>query len=238
MPMPTEGAPAPDFTLPDQDGNAVHLAELRGRKVALYFYPKDDTPGCTIEACGFRDSHPSIRATGALVFGVSPDDAQSHQKFIGKFGLPFPLLSDVEHKVAEAYGAWGEKNNYGKKYMGILRSTFLIDEQGNLQKVWPKVSPQGHDQEVLAAIRGEPAPVKAAPAAAEKPAKRAVKKPAAKKSARKAAAPKRAAKPAKKAAKKPAAKKSARAGAAKKKTAAKKTPARRPAKKPARKTRR
>ena len=254
MPMPTEGAPAPDFTLPDQNGNPVKLADFRGRKAVLYFYPKDDTPGCTIEACGFRDSHASIQATGAVVLGVSPDDAHSHQKFIGKFSLPFTLLSDVDHKIAEAYGAWGEKNMYGRPYMGILRSTFLIDEQGKLQKAWPKVSPQGHDQEVLAAIRGEPAPVKAetpaaapapsAPSAEKTPGRpAAAKRPAAKKAASKAAAPKaaakkaiaeaRAAKPTKKAGKKPAAKKAPARKAPARKTA-KKTARKAPARKPAR----
>jgi peroxiredoxin Q/BCP len=239
MPMPTEGAAAPDFTLPDQNGNPVHLAELRGRKVVLYFYPKDDTPGCTIEACGFRDSHASIQATGAVVLGVSPDDAQSHQKFIGKFSLPFTLLSDVDHQVAEAYGAWGEKNMYGRPYMGILRSTFLIDEQGNVQKAWPKVSPQGHDQEVLAAIRGEAAPGKAevAPAAASNAAPKAAEaKPAPAESPKKAARPAAAKKAQPVAGKKPAAKTAAKkAGSKRTARPVKKTPAKSARKAPAKK---
>ena len=220
MPMPAAGAPAPDFTLPDQNGNPISLAQLAGKKVVVYFYPKDDTPGCTVEACGFRDDWSAIEKTGAVVLGISPDDDRSHQKFIAKYGLPFTLLSDVNHQVAEKYGAWGEKNNYGKTYMGILRSTFLVDESGKLARVWPKVSVQGHSQEVLAAIKGEAAPVTAA-----KP-KPAPKKPAAKKTAKPKPAAKKTAKPAKRAAAKKPAKKPAKKVASKR-PAAKKVPAKR-----------
>src|SRR4051812_8267632 len=151
--MIEEGKPAPDFELATDTGERVKLSDFRGRKVVLYFYPKDDTPGCTVEACGFRDDWGAIEKTGAVVLGVSPDNDKSHQKFISKFSLPFTLLSDVNHAVAEKYGAWGEKKNYGKTYMGILRSTFLIDEQGKVQRAWPKVTVATHSQDVLAAIK-------------------------------------------------------------------------------------
>jgi peroxiredoxin Q/BCP len=147
-----EGAAAPDFTLPADDGSHVHLAALRGRPVVLYFYPKDDTPGCTVEACSFRDRSADLAAHGAVVLGVSPDDVASHGLFRDKFHLNFPLLADVGHQVAEAYGAWREKNMYGKKSMGIQRSTFLLDREGKVRKVWKKVSVEGHDQEVLKAL--------------------------------------------------------------------------------------
>src|SRR5687768_1332139 len=135
MPIPQAGSPAPDFTLPDHLGNTVSLSQLAGKNVVLYFYPKDDTPGCTVEACDFRDEHSALQKAGAVVLGVSPDSPQSHQKFATKFNLPFPLLADTGHKVADAYGVWGEKKNYGRTYMGITRATFLIDAEGKVKHV-------------------------------------------------------------------------------------------------------
>ena len=147
--MLKNGDKAIDFTLPDSEGKNVSLSDFRGRKVVLYFYPRDNTPGCTKEACGFRDVYDYILETGAVVIGVSPDGQSSHKKFAGKFGLPFHLLSDEEHRVAESYGSWGEKKMYGKTSMGIIRSTFIIDEEGTIIRVFPKVSPEGHAEEVL-----------------------------------------------------------------------------------------
>jgi peroxiredoxin Q/BCP len=146
------GAPAPDFKLKDDQGQEVRLSALRGKPVVLYFYPKDDTPGCTKEACSFRDRKGEIERRGAVVLGVSPDTVASHGKFRDKYHLNFPLLADPGHQVAETWGAWREKNLYGKKSMGIQRSTFLIDAAGKVRKVWKKVSVQGHDQEVLDAL--------------------------------------------------------------------------------------
>jgi peroxiredoxin Q/BCP len=143
---------APDFTLPSDQGDAVTLSALRGKKVVLYFYPKDDTPGCTKEACGFRDDYAIFTMKGAVVLGVSPDGADSHQQFRTKFALPFYLLSDADHRVADLYGAWGDKQMYGKTYQGILRSTFIIDEQGLVVKAFRNVKPEGHAQEVLALL--------------------------------------------------------------------------------------
>lgn len=136
------GQPAPDFTLTDEKGNPVQLAGFRGRKVVLYFYPRDDTAGCTAQACGFRDNYPTVEANEAVVLGVSPDGAKSHQKFKAKKKLPFPLLTDADHAVAERYGVWGEKSLYGRKYMGIIHSHFVIDEEGKLADIQIKVSPQ------------------------------------------------------------------------------------------------
>ena len=150
--MLQQGTLAPDFTLTDDQGEQVTLSAFKGKKVVLYFYPKDNTSGCTTEACGFRDSHAKILAKGAVVLGVSPDSVKSHQGFKLKFALPFHLLSDPDHAVAELYGAWGEKKLYGKAYFGILRTTFIIDEQGKIAKVFEKVKPEGHDAEVLAAL--------------------------------------------------------------------------------------
>jgi len=147
-----EGETAPDFTLPADDGSTVHLADLRGKPVVLYFYPKDDTPGCTKEACSFRDRSADLGAQGAVVLGVSPDDVASHGRFRDKYSLNFPLLADPGHQVAERYGAWREKNMYGKKSMGIQRSTFLVDRDGRIRKVWKKVSVDGHDEDVLKAL--------------------------------------------------------------------------------------
>jgi thioredoxin-dependent peroxiredoxin len=147
--MLTEGTKAPEFTLTDDQGQEVSLSDFAGKKVVIYFYPKDDTPGCTKEACSFRDNHDAILARGAVVLGVSADDTKSHEKFKTKFELPFPLLSDPEKKMIQAYDAWGEKQMYGKSYEGILRSTVIVDEQGNVAKVFPKVKPEGHGEEVL-----------------------------------------------------------------------------------------
>jgi len=148
------GTKAPAFSLPSDDGSTVALKDLKGKKVVLYFYPKDDTSGCTTEACEFRDSWKSVRKAGAVVLGVSPDPVTAHLKFRKKYSLPFPLLADTDHVVAEAYGAWGEKSMYGRKYFGILRSTFIIDERGKVVKVFEKVKPKGHAGEVLAALEG------------------------------------------------------------------------------------
>ncbi len=147
--MLTEGTKAPEFTLTDDQGQEVNLSDFAGKKVVIYFYPKDDTPGCTKEACSFRDNYDAILAKGAVVLGVSADDATSHTKFKTKYELPFHLLSDPEKKMIQAYGAWGEKQMYGKAYEGILRSTVIVDEEGNVAKVFPKVKPEGHGEEVL-----------------------------------------------------------------------------------------
>jgi thioredoxin-dependent peroxiredoxin len=146
------GQPAPDFTLPADDGRKVRLTEQRGSPVVLYFYPRDDTPGCTKEACAFRDRQPELQRLGARVFGVSTDDVASHVKFREKYQLNFPLLADHDHQVAERYGAWREKNLYGKKSWGVARSTFLIDAEGVVNQVWKRVSVDGHDEQVLAAL--------------------------------------------------------------------------------------
>lgn len=148
-----EGAQAPRFSLKSDDGKTVALKDLKGKPVVVYFYPRDDTPGCTVEACAFRDRQAEFAALGAVVVGVSPDDAASHAKFRAKHKLNFPLLVDPEHKVAEAFGAWREKNMYGKKSMGIARSTFLIDPASKVHKVWKAVKVDGHDDAVLAALR-------------------------------------------------------------------------------------
>ena len=151
--MPKIGDRAPAFSLTADDGQTVQLSDFRGRPVVLYFYPKDDTPGCTKEACSFRDAWSDVQESGAAVFGVSPDGVASHQKFRAKYRLPFPLLADPDHSVAEAYGAWGEKSMYGKKYQGILRTTFLIDGAGTVRQIFEKVKPEGHAEEVLAAVQ-------------------------------------------------------------------------------------
>lgn len=143
------GELAPDFSLPASTGGNVSLSELRGRKVILYFYPKDDTPGCTKEACGFRDSYRGIEAEGAVVLGVSRDDLKSHDKFVAKHDLPFPLLSDPDAFVAKAYGAYGTKNLYGRLSEGVFRHTFLIDEEGHIVKAWRRVKTDVHAEEIL-----------------------------------------------------------------------------------------
>ncbi|MCE0496632.1 MAG: thioredoxin-dependent thiol peroxidase [Methylacidiphilales bacterium] len=144
------GAKARAFSAPDQSGTVVSLDDFKGKTVVLYFYPKDDTPGCTTEACSFRDEFAAIRKKGAVVLGVSPDDAESHAKFVRKFSLPFTLLADEDRKIAEAYGVWVEKSMYGKKYMGVERSTFVIDGGGRLKAVYRKVKPAEHVAELLA----------------------------------------------------------------------------------------
>lgn len=154
MAMISEGQPAPGFALPASTGATVSLDDFKGNKtVVLYFYPKDDTPGCTKEACSFRDESAEFEKVGAVVLGVSRDSLASHQKFRDKYSLSFPLLSDVDGTVTEAYGVWQEKNMYGKKSMGIVRSTFVIDRDGIVRKVFPKVSVDGHSNEVLSFIR-------------------------------------------------------------------------------------
>ena len=147
------GDKAPAFSLKDAEGNTVKLADLKGKYVVLYFYPKDMTPGCTTEACDFRDEHTALKKAGAVVLGVSPDTAKSHVKFAEKHALPFPLLVDEDHAVAEKYGAWGEKSLYGRKFLGIIRSTFLIGPDGKIVETWPKVKVANHVEEVKAALK-------------------------------------------------------------------------------------
>ena len=151
--MVEPGTTAPDFTLPSDDRGDVTLSSLRGRKVVLYFYPKDDTPGCTIQACDFRDSLARFEGVDAVVLGVSADSVESHAAFRRKFDLNFPLLADVDHEVSEAYGVWTEKRRYGRSFMGIERTTVLIDEDGVVERIWRKVKPQGH-QEMLVELLG------------------------------------------------------------------------------------
>jgi peroxiredoxin Q/BCP len=150
--MLSTGDPAPDFTLSDADGNPVSLSDFKGQKVVLYFYPKDDTPGCTKEACGFRDAQDDYMEANAVVIGVSPDSEKSHQRFRDKYDLPFLLLADPERQAVEGYDVWKEKNMYGKKYMGVERSTFIIDEDGILLEILRKVKVDGHVQSVLASL--------------------------------------------------------------------------------------
>jgi peroxiredoxin Q/BCP len=145
------GDRAPSFELPDQDGATLSSASLAGQPYVLYFYPKDDTPGCTTEACGFRDAFPELDGAGVRVLGVSPDSIASHQRFVGKYGLPFTLLSDSSRELASAYGVWALKKNYGREFMGIVRSTFLVDGAGVVRKVWRGVRVNGHVPEVRAA---------------------------------------------------------------------------------------
>src|SRR6516162_2725351 len=147
------GQKAPDFTALNDLGEKVKLSDLKGKKVVLYFYPKDDTPGCTREACAFRDQHAALKKLGAAVVGISADDVESHQQFRDKYRLNFPLLADPDHEVAEKYGVWREKNMYGKKFMGIQRSTYLIDADGKVAKLWKSVKVDGHDEQVLAALK-------------------------------------------------------------------------------------
>jgi peroxiredoxin Q/BCP len=150
--IPVPGQAAPALALPDHEGVVHDLAEQRGHWVVLYFYPKDDTPGCTIESCDFRDINDGLAERGAVVWGVSPQGASSKAAFRAKFGLQFPLLADEDHAAAEAYGSWVEKENYGRTYMGTARRTFLIDPGGRVARSWPKVRPEGHAAEVLAAL--------------------------------------------------------------------------------------
>lgn len=152
--MIEEGQKAPDFALESTEGRIVRLSDLKGTPVVLYFYPKDDTPGCTTEACSFRDAFADIEATGAALYGVSLDGLDSHEKFREKYNLPFPLLSDPEGEVAKKYGAWGTKKKSGKEYEGVIRSTFVIGGDGTVKTVFPKVTPEGHAGEVLGALTG------------------------------------------------------------------------------------
>lgn len=147
-----EGDKAPEFTTATNGGGRVSLSDFKGKNVILYFYPKDDTPGCTKEACAFRDSYAEFRKKGAVVLGVSPDSAKSHDKFVEKFKLPFTLLADEDKQIVNAYGVWGEKTFMGRKYLGAHRVTFLIGPDGMIKKIWPKVKPEEHAAEVLAAL--------------------------------------------------------------------------------------
>jgi len=224
MPIPQTGDAAPSFELQDQQGRTVKLSDFAGKHVVLYFYPKDDTPGCTVEACNFRDEHSTLEAAGAVVLGVSPDDEKSHQKFTAKFDLPFPLLVDQGHQVADAYGVWGEKQFAGRSYMGVIRATFLIGPDGKLARVWPKVKVEGHVDEVLSALGATPS---RKPAATPAPGPQAPLAPETTRSARSTETPLPVKEGAKKApaAKKGAAKKGAAKKGAAKKGAAKKAPA-------------
>ena len=149
-----EGDKAPDFDTISSDEKKVALRALKGKKVILYFYPKDDTPGCTVEACGFRDKSGEIEAQGAVILGVSPDGVDSHKKFINKHSLPFTLLADEDKVISKAYGVWVKKNKYGKEYMGVARTTFVIDENGYIVKIYEKVKPEGHNDEIIAFLSG------------------------------------------------------------------------------------
>jgi peroxiredoxin Q/BCP len=149
---PVEGQEAPDFELPDQDGTAVKLSDFRGGRVVLYFYPKDDTSGCTKQACELREAHETIETRNAVVLGVSPDDEASHRRFRAKYDLPFRLLADTDHAIAERYGVWQEKTLYGRKYMGVVRSTFVIGADGRIEKAMPNVTSAGHADRILELI--------------------------------------------------------------------------------------
>jgi peroxiredoxin Q/BCP len=151
MPI-SSNIPAPDFELSDETGTMRKLSDFRGQPVVLYFYPKDDTPGCTTEACNFRDDYSAYEKAGATILGVSPDSVKSHVKFKKKYGLPFPLLADEGHKVCETYGVWALKKNMGREYMGVLRTTFLIDAEGKILRVFEKVKPADHSAELLAEL--------------------------------------------------------------------------------------
>lgn len=152
--MPIQsGIPAPEFSLPDENGNVRRLSDFRGQPLVLYFYPKDNTPGCTTEACNFRDDYNAYLQAGVVILGVSPDDPKSHTRFKDKYSLPFPLLADAGHKVCDLYGVWGPKKLAGRSYMGVLRTTFLIDREGKIARVFEKVKPAEHSAEVLAAIQ-------------------------------------------------------------------------------------
>lgn len=150
--MIQEGKKAPQFSLPDSSGKKISLNDFKGKKVVLYFYPKDMTSGCTKEACDFRDSFPKFNKINAVVLGISPDSKESHQKFIDKYSLPFVLLSDESKEVLQKYGVWKEKSKYGKKYMGVERTTVIIDEEGKVIKIFPKVKVEGHVEEVLKVV--------------------------------------------------------------------------------------
>ena len=232
--MRRTGDRVPDFDLATDRGDRVSTASLRGKRYVLYFYPQDDTPGCTREACSFRDHLPSFEGAGVPVYGVSADDVGAHARFVAKHQLNFPLLADPDRQLIQAMGVWVEKSLYGRRYFGIARATFVVSADGRIEKVWEKVSPDGHGPEVLAYLRGEAPPAKPAPAPAAKLAlaariapkpvapagKAAVKKPVAGKPAA-----------AKRAASKPAAKKVAKQAAKKATTKVAKKPAQKPARK-------
>ncbi len=154
--MTREGTKAPDFKAAASNGQTITLKDLKGKNVVLYFYPKDDTPGCTVEACGFRDTIKDIEKLGAVVLGVSPDSLKSHEKFINKFKLPFTLLADEDKKIAKDYGVWGKKSFMGRTYMGVNRTTFIIDKDGKIAKVFEKVKPEGHNWEVMEVLKTLP----------------------------------------------------------------------------------
>ena len=215
--MRRTGDRVPDFDLPTGRGDRGSRTSRRGRRLVLYFYPKDDTPGCTREACSFRDNLPAFEGAGVPVYGVSADDSAAHARFVHKHGLNFPLLADPDRQLIQAMGVWVEKSLYGRRYFGIARATFVISAEGRIEKVWEKVSPDGHGPEVLAYLRGEAAPTKPAPAPVARIALIA-------KVALKPAAPVKKAAAKKPVAKKPAAKKPA----AKKPALATKTPKRKP----------
>lgn len=151
--MLEEGKKAPAFDLLNQDGNKISLKDFSGKKIVLYFYPKDDTSGCTKEACSFRDSFPKFKKSDAVILGVSPDSVKSHKKFAEKYNLNFDLLADEDKKVVQLYDVWKEKSMYGRKYMGVERTTFIIDEKGKIKKIFPKVKVDGHEKEVLEALK-------------------------------------------------------------------------------------
>ena len=153
MPVAQENSKAPDFTLPASNGQRISLKGLKGKNIVIYFYPKDDTPGCTVQACGFRDSFKQMEKLGAVILGVSPDNLSSHDKFIQKFNLPFILLSDTEKKMCQDYGVWVEKSMYGKKYMGVARTSFIIGKDGKIAKVFEKVKPEGHELQIIEALK-------------------------------------------------------------------------------------
>ena len=153
MQIPQEGNKAPEFNLPGSNGENIALKDLKGKNIVVYFYPKDDTPGCTVEACGLRDSFKEIEKLNAVILGVSPDSVKSHGKFISKFQLPFTLLADEDKKMCQDYGVWVEKSMYGKKYMGVARTTFIIDKNGKIAKIFEKVKPEGHNQEIIASLK-------------------------------------------------------------------------------------
>lgn len=151
--MLKEGQKAPNFKLKDQSGKIISLDSLKGKNIVLYFYPKDNTSGCTAEACNFRDEFPKFNKLDAVILGVSPDSVESHKKFAEKYNLPFSLLSDEKKEVLEKYGVWQEKSMYGKKYMGVVRTTFVIDKDGKIKKIFPKVKVEGHNEEVMEALK-------------------------------------------------------------------------------------
>ena len=154
MPKIDIGQPAPAFALPASNGQEIALKDYHGQVIVLYFYPKDNTPGCTKEACAFRDSYAKLKRSGAVILGVSPDSLMSHDRFIAKYELPFLLLSDEDKKVCRAYGVWVKKNLYGKEYLGVARTTFIIDKKGHIAHIFAKVKPDGHDEEVLQVVKG------------------------------------------------------------------------------------